>query len=246
MKWKTLAIAFLLLIPASCSALTAELSGADDENLFLIINSPYDGEEIWIDVVPPQIAIIGEAYAPSGIREITIRNDLEEISCGSDTNFACSVNVSAGQSLIAVKVEDNLGNSIEKNLNLTVHIGLPPPSLLSISGKVTDGDGRPVKAALVVFESAIGMTSDNTPLSVSNLTGEDGFYLVEGAVGYQQTVIIQKDGYIPVEREVFFENMTNQLNLELEPQSQDSPGFGFLTGLVGLLGALIFVRRRES
>lgn len=239
-----LAIALMLLLfPASCSAATDGVTGNDDEIISLIIISPHD-DDAWIDVVPPQIAVVGEASSPSGIRSITIRDSLDEVSCGNDTRFACSIPVSAGQNTITVIVEDNDGNRIEKKLNVTVHIGLPPPASITVSGRVTDKNGNPVQGAGVIFES--DLTNDNIPLSVTAITGSDGMYLIKNAAGYRQNIEIQKDGYHPYQSGVVFENLTNRLDIELEPQNQRLPGFDLPLAVCSLGMVFIIIFRRKD
>ncbi len=75
------------------------------------------------------------------------------------------------------------------------------------------------------------------------MTDSDGRYLAESAVGYDQTVLVEKDGYLPLRREVVFENTTNRLDLTLEPEQQSRPVPGF--GAVAIVGlALLPVCRR--
>jgi hypothetical protein len=87
------------------------------------------------------------------------------------------------------------------------------------------------------------LTLNGTPLSAATVTDSDGRYLAENAVGYEQTVLVEKDGYLPFRREVVFANTTNRLDLTLEPQSRPVPGFGAVA-IVGL--AVLLIRRRGA
>ncbi|MDD2473371.1 MAG: carboxypeptidase-like regulatory domain-containing protein, partial [Methanoculleus sp.] len=108
---------------------------------------------------------------------------------------------------------DNLRNRAEKTVNVTVSIGIPPPPSIIVSGEVTDPDGNPIPGASVRFESVL--TLDDEPLAVTATTGADGGYRAEGAPGYRQTVTVEKEGYSPLRRDVVFENLTNELDLEM-------------------------------
>lgn len=206
------------------------------------ITSPREGETVWIDVVPPHITIVGEVHAPAGLHNVVVRSRIGEVSCGNRPEFACSVPVLAGENTITVVATDNLGNRAEKTVNVTVRIGLPPPPSIAVSGRVTDTDGNPVPGALVRFESVF--TLDDEPLAGTNVTGEYGRYQVD-TPGYRQTVTVEKGGYATLREEVVFENLTNDLDLELEPSSRTVPGFGSALAVLSFLGALLLIGRRR-
>ncbi|MDD4255070.1 MAG: carboxypeptidase regulatory-like domain-containing protein [Methanofollis sp.] len=238
MKYRCIFTAIaILLIALPCSGLASDIG----EKISLTVTSPVDGAEVWIDVVPPHLAVVGNVSAPSGIREVRVQSGAGEVSCGNGTTFACSVPVSKGENTITVVAVDNLGNRAEETLSVTVRIGMPPPEAITVSGRVTDPAGNPVPGAVVRFESEI-MLEDN-PLAATTVTGPDGRYLVENAIGYRQTITVGKEGYLPLRREVVFENLTNTLDLEMEPEGRTVPGFDLSVGVLALLLALI-VRRR--
>lgn len=240
-----LAIAVMIIIfPIVCSGLPPEDIGHITEPINLIITSPSEGSDAWIDVVPPHVAVVGEADAPSGIENVVVRSEIGEVSCGNGTMFACSVPVSAGKNRITIIATDNLGNQVEKSLNVTVRIGIPPPPAITVSGRVTDLEGNPIPNASVRFEMKSEL--DDEIFSVTNTTGRDGRYLIENAIGYDQTIIVQKEGYQPLRRKIVFGNLTNELDLELEPSGQEVPGFGLQTGIIGVLGALLILRGKKT
>jgi hypothetical protein len=242
----SLVVALLVVIafPAVCSGLPPENTTSVDWPINLTITSPNDGDEGWIDVVPPHVAVLGKADAPSGIRSVVVQSEIGEVSCGNETTFACSVPVSEGENRITVIATDNLGNQAEKSLNVTIHIGIPPPPAITVSGRVTDPEGNPIPNASVSFESTF--TLDDEILSVTNTTGRDGRYLIENAMGYEQTIIVQKEGYLPLRREIIFENLTNELDLELRPSGREIPGFGLQVGIIGVFGALLVLQGKKK
>ena len=213
-----------------------------EDPITITISSPVEGADGWIDVVPPHVAVVGEVHAPAGVQSVVVRSGTGEVSCWNGTEFACSVPVSAGENTITVVATDNLGNRAEKTVNLTVSIGIPPPPLIAVSGRVTDTGGNPVPGALVRFESVF--TLDDEPLAGTNVTGEDGGYLVT-APGYRQTVTVEKEGYSPLRREMVFENLTDTLDLELEPLARTVPGFGPALAVLSLTGALLLIGRKR-
>ncbi len=232
-------ILVVIVFPAVCSGLPPENTVSTGAPINLTITSPSEGSDAWIDVVPPHVVVIGEADAPSGIQSVVVQSGVGEVSCGNGTTFTCSVPVSKGENRIRVIATDNLGNRAEKSLNVTIHIGIPPPPVITVSGKVTDPEGNPIHNASVRFESVFDL--DDEILSVTNTTERDGRYLIENALGYRQTIIVQKEGYLPLQREIVYE-----LDLELEPSGQEVPGFGLQTGIIGVLGALLILRGKKT
>ncbi len=237
----------LTLLLMSMSIVTAVSAGEEDSGNVIIagtgapititVISPNEDAEGWIDVVPPHVAVVGEIDAPSGVRSVLVQSEIGEVSCGNDTTFLCSVPVSKGENRIRVIVTDNLGNRAEKSLNVTIHSGIPPPPAITVSGRVTDPEGNPIHNASVRFESVFDL--DGEILSVTNTTEKDGRYLIKNALGYRQTIIVQKEGYLPLQREIIFEDLTNELDLELSPSGREVPGFGLQAGIIGVLGALL-------
>ncbi|WP_292365895.1 MULTISPECIES: carboxypeptidase regulatory-like domain-containing protein [unclassified Methanoculleus] len=212
-----------------------------EDPITINITSPREGETVWIDVVPPRVAVVGEVHAPAGLHSVVVRSGTGEVSCGNRPEFACSVPVSAGENTITV-VADNHGRRAEKTVNVTVRIGLPPPPAIAVSGRVTDAGGNPVPGALVRFESVF--TLDDEPLAGTNVTGEDGRYRVD-TPGYRQTVTVEKEGYSIIREEFIFENLTNDLDLELELSSRTVPGFGSALAILSLTGAFLLIGRKR-
>ncbi len=212
-----------------------------EDPITINITSPCEGETVWIDVVPPHVAVVGEVHAPAGLHSVVVRSGTGEVSCGNQPEFACSVPVSTGENTITV-VAGTHGRRVEKTVNLTVRIGLPPPPAIAVSGRVTDAGGNPVPGASVRFESVF--TLDDEPIAATNVTGEDGRYLVD-TPGYRQTVTVEKEGYATLREEFIFENLTNDLDLELEPLPRTAPGFGPAVGILGLLGARWLLRNTK-
>lgn len=213
-----------------------------EDPIAIEITSLHEGGVAWIDVVPPHVAVVGEVHAPAGVRSVVVRSGAGEVSCGNGTEFACSVPVLTGENTITVTAWDNYGRRAEKSVNLTIRIGIPPPPSIAVSGRVTDAGGNPVPGALVRFESVF--TLDDKPIAATNVTGEDGRYLVD-TLGYWQTVTVEKEGYSTLREEFIFESLTNTLNLELESSSRTVPGFGPALGVLSLVGALLLLIGRK-
>jgi hypothetical protein len=96
----------------------------------------------------------------------------------------------------------------------------------------------------VRFESVFSL--DNEPFSVTTTTGKDGTYRIENAVGHRQIITVQKGDYKDLHQEIYFENLTNVHDLEIEPSGQRVPGFGLHLSILALLGTFLIVRGRED
>ena len=237
----------LVLLMAAAPASAAE--EPVETSTFLSVTSPKQYETIWSDLAPPEVTVAGRAEASNGIRDVVVESSAGAVSCGNATNFACTVPVAEGNETITVTLIDNLGKTSEAVLHVYVNVDIPPPPWISVIGTVRDVDGRPVPNATLRSESALPLASGPHPVTTE--TAGDGGYLVENAFGYGQTVSVEKDGYLPLHREVVFENITNRLDLELEPeppQARTAPGFSAGMGILALAGGLLAVRagrRRE-
>jgi hypothetical protein len=210
---------------------------------FLSITSPKQYETVWSDLVPPEVTVTGRAEASNGIRDVVVESSAGKFSCGNATDFSCTVPVAEGNETITVTLIDNLGKTSEAVLHIHVNVDIPPPLWIYVIGTVRDIDGRPIPDATVRFESVLPLAWGPHPVTTG--TAGDGGYLIESAFGYAQNVSVEKEGYLPLHREVSFENTTNRLDLELEPeppQEQTVPGFSAWTGILALSGGLLAAR----
>jgi hypothetical protein len=243
-------LGILILIPALTGGLpgTGGDPGSITHNggIVLNISTPADGEIFWIDVVPPHIMVIGSVNVSREIQSIQVKSDGSVTDCGNLTEFSCGIPVPSGNSTIAVMVVDVSGNSSSETRNISVHIGLPPPATISLSGKISDQQGLPLANVSVSSES--DLTLDNKPFEVHTQTGSDGTYLIKGALGYRQKISVDKEGYVPLTQEIVFENEMNERNFELGPRSNFAPGFGIPLCLTALLSGIVvlYLRRRTD
>lgn len=242
-------IGILLITSAAGSGFSGEVSSfsSSGNTSTLILQSPKEGETLWLDVVPPHAAITGSVNASNPIKEIHVGTAWGVTPCGNTTLFACEVPVVQGKNSIAVTAVDITGNAATELRNFTVEIGLPPPGTIEISGTISDSNGKPVSNATVTAES--GLTRDNVPLSVSTQSDERGMYTVMNAQGYRQTLRVSKEGYAPVEREIVFENTTNIVDFTLHRRDLPVPGFDGAMGTVALIAGMavigIFSRQKR-
>ncbi len=229
-----LALLFAAAVPVTAADSVSETS------TMLSVTSPKQYDTIWSDLVPPRAEVVGRAEASNGIRDVVVASSAGEVSCGNGTEFACSVPVAEGNETITVTLIDSLGKTTDAVLNVYVNVDIPPPPWIYVIGTVRDADGRPVPGATVKFESVLPLSG--APYPVTTETADDGGYLIENAFGYGQTVSVEKDGYLPLHREVVFEGTVNQLYLELEPQGRTVPGFSAWMGVFALSGGLLAAR----
>ena len=215
---------------------------------FLSVTSPKQYETVWSDLVPPEVTVTGRAEASNGIRDVVVESSAGAVSCGNATNFVCTVPVAEGNETITVTLIDNLGKTSEAVLHIYVNVDIPPPPRIHVVGTVKDADGRPVPDATVTFKSVLPLAWGPHPVTTGS--AGDGGYLIENAFGYGQNISVEKEGYLPLHREVSFENITNRLDLELEPeppQARTASGFSAGMGILALAGGLLAAHgaRRE-
>ncbi len=238
----------ILCILVLISAIAPASAGEEpvETSTFLSVTSPKQYETVWSDLVPPEVTVTGRAEASNGIRDVVVESSAGAVSCGNGADFACTVPVAEGNETLTVTLIDNLGKTSEAVLHIYVNVDIPPPPRIHVIGTVRDTDGRPVPDATVRFESALPLFG--APYPVTTETAGDGGYLVANAFGYVQSVSVEKEGYLPLHREISFENTTNRLDLELEPeppQAQTAPGFSAWMGILALPGGLLAVRARR-
>jgi hypothetical protein len=225
------------IAPATAGDTTVETS------TFLSVTAPKQYETVWSDLVPPEATVTGRVEASNGIRDVVVESSAGRVSCGNATNFSCTVPVAEGNETITVTLIDSLGETTETALRVYVNVDIPPPPRIYVIGTVRDADGRPVPGATVKFESALPLFG--APYPVTTETGGDGGYLIENAFGFVQNISVEKEGYLLLHREVSFENITNRLDLEMEPeppQTRTAPGFSAGMGILALAGGLLAVR----
>jgi hypothetical protein len=89
------------------------------------------------------------------------------------------------------------------------------------------------------------LTYNGKPLSESTITAPDGSYVLRNAVLYTQTFTITKPGYATFRQEFVFENLTNERDFVMQPDSHPLPGFDFLIAL-SALGGFFFRKARNG
>ena len=203
-------LCILVLISAIAPATGAETV---ETSTFLSVTSPKQYEVVWSDLTPPEATVVGRVEASNGIRDVMVESSVGMVSCGNATNFSCTVPVAEGNETITVTLVDNLGTTSEAALHVYVNVDIPPPPWITVIGTVRDIDGQPVRDATVRFASTLPLAWGPHP--VTTMTAGDGSYLITNAFGYGQTISVEKEGYLPLHREVGFENTTSRLDLSL-------------------------------
>lgn len=117
-----------------------------------------------------------------------------------------------------------------------------PPLRITISGKITTPDGLPVDGATVRTEFFV--TSDTQSVTVKSEA--DGSYRINNALGYNQKMSVEKEGYTPITRDMTFNKNLNTLDFTLQPTTQPSPGFTGLLCIAALFGSLLIVVPRKA
>jgi len=235
---------FCILVLISAIAPAAAGEEPVETSTFLSVTSPKQYEVVWSDLTPPTATIVGRVEASNGVRDVVVESSVGMVSCGNVTDFSCTVPVAEGNETITVTLVDNLGKTSEAVLHVYINVDIPPPPWITVIGTVRDADGWPVRDATVRFASALPLAWGPHP--VTTMTAGDGSYLITDAFGYGQTISVEKEGYLPLHREVVFENTTSRLDLELEPEPpQTVPGFTAGAGVIALSCGLLAIRAKK-
>lgn len=137
---------------------------------------------------------------------------------------------------------DNLSQRAEVQPSVTNEDLMPtPPLRITISGRVTDLNGRPLEGATVRTE--FFMTYDVQSVVVTS--GTDGSYRINNAHGFRQNISVEKTGYISVSKEIVFDQNVNTADFTLTPVPQPTPGFTGISGLIALAGVILIMVFRK-
>jgi len=228
-------IGILMLLPTAI-ALQDSPSGNSDVNnpsIGIELDTPRENQAFSVDVVPPHIWVAGQVNTTVPIQSIIVSSSAGTVDCGSSSSFGCTVPVLKGSDTITVTVSDVNGNVAGATREISVRSGGPvQPIRITIAGKITDPDGQPVAGAI------IRLASESWPASTESES--DGSYRISNAYGNNQTIVIEKDGYIPVSTTIVFNQNVNSADFTLEPAMKPSPGFeGFFCILAILISVVL-------
>jgi len=228
-------VGILILLPAG-AALPDSPAGDSRATLPVIgieLETPRDNQVFSVDVVPPQIWVAGQVKTATPIESIMVTSGAGYVDCGKNSSFGCTVPVLKGSDTITVTVQDISGNTAEVIREISVRSGGPvQPVRITVAGTIRTSDDQPLAGA------TIRSVSESWP--ASTVSGPDGSYRISNAYGYNQTLMIEKDGYLTVSRTIVFTQNLNTADFTLAPVTKPSPGFAgglclcaiFVTGIV--------------
>jgi len=206
-----------------------------ESTLIIDIITPQENEFFLSDVVPHHIRVTGEVKSPVPLQSIIVSSSEGSTNCGNQSSFCCDVVVPKGLDRIVVSVTDRDGNRVFRTRNIKVETGIPDlPPRITISGKITTPDGRPVEGATVRTE----FSRPYDTKSVAVQSEADGSYRINNAYGYNQKISVKKEGYVNVTKEMVFNENLNTADFTLEPITKPVSGFtvilclGAITGIV--------------
>ncbi|WP_457644682.1 carboxypeptidase regulatory-like domain-containing protein, partial [Persephonella sp.] len=146
-------------------------------------------------------------------------NQIEEILNVPEGKYLCSISDLNGNVLFFKYLDVNDNSNIEITLDDFLHLGI-------LRGTVTDASNNPLEKALVYLRPTKGDL-------ILALTDSRGFFEIKNLTKGRYTLIIEKDGYIPVEIDVDL----NDLDLDLgRIQLNSASGKGSIIGHVYLSG----------
>jgi len=235
----------LMLIITGTSAQSEGVTSttpANDSTLIINIITPQENEFILLDVVPHHVRVTGEVNRPALLRSIIISSSEGSASCGNQSPFGCDIVVAKGSEIIVVTATDRDGNRVFRTRSIKVETGMPSlPPRITISGKITTPDGRPVEGATVRTE--FPRAYDTKSVTVQSET--DGTYRINNAHGFSQKISVEKNGYANVTKEMTFNQNLNTADFILEPTTKPAPGFTTVFCLGAITGTLLIISRKK-
>jgi len=237
-------ITLMLIIPGTSAQSEGFTSTtpANDSALTIDIITPNEKEFILSDVVPHHVWVSGKVNSPASLQSIIVSSSEGSASCGNQSPFGCDIVVTKGSEKIVVTATDITGNHAFRTQNIRVETGMPDlPPRITISGKITTPDGRPVEGAAVRTE--FPRAYDTKTVTVQSEA--DGTYRINNAHGFFQKISVEKNGYANVTKEITFNQNLNTADFILEPTTKPAPGFTTVLSLVAILGTLLIIPRKK-
>jgi len=234
----------MLIIPgisAQSEGVTSTVP-ANDSTLIINIITPQENEYILSDVVPHHIWVTGEVNSPVPLQSIIVSSSEGSINCGNQSAFGCDIVVAKGSEKIVVTATDITGNHAFRTRAINVETGMPSlPLRITISGKITTQDGRPVEGATVRTE--FPRSYDTKTVIVQSEA--DGTYRINNAHGFHQKISVEKNGYANVTKEMTFTQNVNTADFILEPTTKPASGFTTVFCLGAIFGTLLIISRNK-
>jgi hypothetical protein len=237
-------IGLLMIIPGTCAQSEGVTSTvpANDSTLIINIITPQENEFILSDVVPHHIWVAGEVKSPVPLQSIIVSSSQESTNCGNQSSFGCDIPVAKGAEKIIVTATDIAGKRVFRTRTINVETGMPDlPPRITISGKITTPDGRPIEGATVQTE--FPRPYDTKTVTVQSEA--DGTYRINNAHGFHQKISVEKNGYANITKEMTFTQNVNTADFILEPTTKPASGFTVIICLVAVLGTLLIISRKE-
>ena len=238
-------IGLLMIIPGinAQPGVGTSTDPADESTLLIDIITPQENEFILSDVVPHHIWVTGMVKSPLPLQSVIVSSSQGSTNCGNQSSFGCDVAVAKGAEKIAVTATDMAGNHVFRTRNIRVETGMPDlPLRITISGKITAPDGDPIEGATIRTE--FFRTYDTQTVTVKSET--DGSYRINNAHGYRQNMSVEKEGYLPVSKEIVFSKNVNTADFTLYPTTKSTPGFAGIVCLYAILMTAILIIHKKT
>ena len=238
-------IGLLMIIPAihaEPDMVTPTIS-AGDSAIIIDIKAPQE-KKVFLNLPePPHVTVIGYVRNMESLQSVIISSNEGSTDCGNTSFISCTISVTKGLNKITITAMDSFGRRVSTTRNFSIEYGVPDlPPRITISGKITTPDGRPVEGATVRTE--FPRPYDTKTVTVQSEA--DGTYRINNAHGFNQKISVEKIGYANVTKEMTFAQNVNTADFILEPITKPAPGFTTVLCLVAITGIVLMTiyRRR--
>lgn len=237
-------IGLLMIIPAihaEPDMMTSEIP-AGDSAIILDIKAPQE-KQVFLNLAePPHVTVIGYVRNMESLRSVIVSSQEGSTDCGNASFISCTIPVTKGLNQITITVMDSFGKRVSATRNFSIEYGVPDlPLRITISGKITTPDGRPVEGATVRTE--FPRAYDTKTVAVQSEA--DGTYRINNAHGFRQKISVEKAGYANVTKEMTFTQNVNTADFILEPTTKPASGFTVVLCIVSMLESILIISRKE-
>jgi hypothetical protein len=233
-------IGLLMIIPAIHAEpdLVTSTIPTGDSAINLDIKAPQE-KKVYLNLPePPHVTVIGYVINMEALQSVIISSNEGSTDCGNTSFISCTIPVTKGLNQITITAMDSFGKRISMTRNFSIEYGVPDlPPRITISGKITTPDGRPIEGATVRTE--FPRAYDTKTVTVQSET--DGSYWINNAHGFSQKISVEKNGYTNVTKEMTFKQNVNTADFVLDPTTKPASGFTNVLCLVALLGTLLII-----
>ncbi|AGB02608.1 hypothetical protein Metfor_1578 [Methanoregula formicica SMSP] len=238
-------IGILMIIPAIHAEpdMNTSTIPSGDSVIILDIKAPQE-KKVFLNLPePPRVTVIGYVRNMESLQSVIVSSNEGSTDCGNTSFISCTIPVTKGLNQITITAMDSVGRRVSTTRNFSIEYGVPDlPPRITISGKITTPDGRPVAGATVRTE--FPRPYDTKTVTVQS--DADGTYRINNAHGFRQKISVEKNGYTNITKEMTFTQNVNTADFILEPTTKSASGLTIVMCFVAIFGVILIFSRKQQ